>query len=233
MEKLNIHYFQHVPFEGLGCIADWISEKGHNVSHTPWYEASAVPTLREIDWLIVMGGPMGIYDEAQYPWLRTEKEYIAEAIAQKKKVLGICLGAQLVAGVLGARVYPNREKEIGWFPVQFASTPSAMPVASLFPPELTVLHWHGDTFDLPQHASRFASTPVCLNQGFVYDERVAGLQFHFEVTQHSLDAMIQHCAAELVPAPYIQSASAMRTQSHLSAASNALMYKLLDHMATL
>ncbi|MCK7557005.1 type 1 glutamine amidotransferase [Chitinophaga sedimenti] len=116
---MNIHYFQHVPFEGLGCIADWIDRKGHQVSVTRWYAGDAPPPHDQTDWLIIMGGPMGVYDAAQYPWLETEKAYIREAIQQGKRVLGICLGAQLIAAALGAKVYPNREKEIGWFPVHF------------------------------------------------------------------------------------------------------------------
>jgi len=233
MQPLRIHYFQHVPFEGLGCIRDWIQQHGHTLTATRWYETPVLPDLQDIDWLIVMGGPMGVYETEQHPWLSIEKQFIADAIQQQKKVLGICLGAQLIAAALGARVYPNREKEIGWFPVQFISQGAAAFPATVFPPELTVFHWHGDTFDLPPTATRFAATAACANQGFLYNSKVAGLQFHLEVRPQDAADMVAAGAHELTPGPCIQSAATIAQLSGLAGAANTGMYKLLDYMATL
>src|SRR5271170_6697939 len=121
--KMRIHYFQHVPFEGLGCIAQWAAEKEHTVTATRFYLDEPAPNPGEIDWLVVMGGPMNIYEEAEYPWLAREKRFIGEAIRGGKTVIGICLGAQLIADVMGGPVTRNLEKEIGWFPIEL--TPEA------------------------------------------------------------------------------------------------------------
>ncbi|UYQ91617.1 type 1 glutamine amidotransferase [Chitinophaga horti] len=224
---MHIHYFQHVPFEGLGCIADWIARKGHQVSATHWYKQETPPALDAVDWLIVLGGPMGVYDQDRYPWLEVEKNYIRDAVAQGKRVLGICLGAQLVAAALGAKVYPNKEKEIGWFPVHFEK---AHPLVDFMPVTEMVFHWHGDTFDLPENAVRFASTPACRNQAFIYGERTVGLQFHFEATATSVDDMIHHGKEELIEATYIQRAEEIRAGNGHIAINNQLMFTLLDRM---
>jgi GMP synthase-like glutamine amidotransferase len=224
---MHIHYFQHVPFEGLGCIADWISRKGHKVSVTRWYANDTPPVIAETDWLIVMGGPMGVYDHDQYPWLETEMAYIREAIQQGKRVLGICLGSQLIAAALGAKVYPNQQKEIGWLPVHFEKVP---PLADFMPVTATVFHWHGDTFDLPENAKVFASTPACRNQAFVYGEKTVGLQFHFEATEASVTEMLEHGRSELVEDTYIQREAEIIAGNGHIALNNQLMFSLLDRM---
>lgn len=222
---MRIHYFQHVTFEGLGSIADWAKEKGHTVTVTKWYEHRVLPALPDIDMLIVMGGPMGVYEEDLHPWLSAEKEFIRQAIAAQKPVLGICLGAQLIAAALGARVYPNGQKEIGWFPIQCDEL--------LAPSPTTVLHWHGDTFDLPENAVLLAETPVCKNQAYLIGDRVIGLQFHFEMTAEALDIMISHCEHELVPDAYIQTAAEMRANAHFAQHTNILLGKLLNRLEKL
>ena len=207
---MRIHYFQHVPFEGLGCIEQWAVEKGHDLSVTKFHLDEAIPRLEEIDWLIVMGGPMNIYEEAEYPWLADEKQFIAQAIRGGKVVLGICLGAQLIADVLGGPVTRNAHKEIGWFPIELTAEAGASGLFDFLPSRLTVLHWHGDTFAVPPGAVRIARSEACENQAFVYDARVVGLQFHIEFTRKSLDAILPNCAGELVRGKYIQTAEEMR-----------------------
>src|SRR5262245_15038627 len=116
---MQIHYFQHVPFEGLGYIETWLKENGHDISVTRFYESSyQLPPVSAIDALIVMGGPMGVYDEDKYAWLRDEKAFIEDCIRAGKRLLGICLGAQLLSVCLGAAVGAAPNKEIGWFPVK-------------------------------------------------------------------------------------------------------------------
>ncbi len=222
---MHIHYFQHAPFEGLACIADWAAEKSHTLSATHWYDQPATPDIGGADMLVVMGGPMGVYEEAQYPWLAMEKSLIRDAIAAGKPVLGICLGAQLIAAALGAKVYPNAEKEIGWFPVQFHD--------ELAPSPATVFHWHGDTFDLPDNAVHLAETPICKNQAFRIGDRVYGLQFHFEVTPAAMDGMLQHLGHELQSGPYVQTADEIRAGAHHAAANNVWMHNLLNRLEKL
>lgn len=222
---MHIHYLQHAAFEGLGCIADWIDVKGHTVSATKLYEDASLPDLQKVDMLIVMGGPMGVYEEKTYPWLADEKAFIRAAIEAGKPVLGICLGSQLIAAALGARVYRNGQKEIGWFPAQLSE--------ELAPAEATVFHWHGDTFDLPENAVHLGSTAVTPNQAFRVGEKVFALQFHFEVTPAAVESMIQHCGDELMPGEFVQPAAEMRAGAHYCAATNAWMFELLNRMEKL
>ena len=146
---MRVHYFQHVPFEGLGSMTGWLKARSARVTSTRFFEDSRLPGMADIDWLIILGGPMSVNDEKTCPWLSEEKAFIAEAAARGKVVLGVCLGAQLIARALGARVYANPQPEIGWFPVERTGEPGA----PALPPRLDVFHWHGETFDLPSGAS--------------------------------------------------------------------------------
>ena len=200
---MRIHWLQHVDFEGLGAMEEWVREKDHVLSCTRLFAGELVPALDAFDMLIVMGGPMGVHDQGKYPWLKGEKEFLRRVIAAAKPVLGVCLGAQLLADVLGARVFPNEEKEIGWFPVERARlVPERL--ESLLPLRQTVFHWHGDTFTLPEKAVRLYSSAACVNQAFVHEGRVIGLQFHLELSSESVSTLIENCRAELVAAPWIQ-----------------------------
>ena len=229
-KKLKIHTLQHVPFEGLGCIDQWITTKGHTVNYTKLYDNPQFPVLDEFDWLIVMGGPMGVYDEAMYPWLKEEKEFIRRAIESGKTIVGICLGSQLIAEVLGAKVYPNKRKEIGWFDIQKTEFAKSQPLLEQIEEQFTVFHWHGDTFDLPAGSERLFSSAVCLNQAFLYKKKVIGLQFHFEVTSHTLKEMIENGMSELVEDKTIQSATKILAQTNYIDSNNQKMFKILDYL---
>lgn len=230
MNKLKIHYFQHVPFEGLAVIEHWIKERGHELSATHFYQPFTLPSTAEVDWLIVMGGPMGVYDEAVYPWLKEEKDFIKKIIAENKPVLGICLGAQLIAEVIGGKVYKNKQKEIGFFPVSFLKEAKESPLFSFMPSQMTVFHWHGDTFDLPEGAVNIASSVVTKNQAFVYKEKVVGLQFHFEVDEKAVMEMTTDAGDELVKDAYVQTADEIRERVSLCEENNKLMFGLLERM---
>lgn len=198
---MRYHCLQHVSFETPGLLVGLIREKGHLLRTTELYRGEPLPQTADFDALIIMGGPMSIHDEADHPWLKAEKALIAAAIREGKKVLGICLGAQLIAAVLGARVYPNPLKEIGFWPVRWTEAAGGDRAD-----ETTFFHWHGETFDLPAGAILLASTPACVNQAFRLGDSVLGIQFHPEVTPEIIRAMIGNEGWELVNAPYIQTA---------------------------
>ncbi|MEO6837664.1 MAG: type 1 glutamine amidotransferase, partial [Ginsengibacter sp.] len=178
MKHLRVHYFQHISFEGLGNIEAWCHENRHTLTSTKFYENPTLPALAEIDWLIIMGGPMGIHDEKKYSWLVNEKKFIKEAIAARKTIIGICLGSQLLAEISGAKVYANQYKEIGWFPVHLTEEAINNKLFSGINSPIHVFHWHGDTFNLPKNAMHLAESEACKNQAFLYNGNVLGIQFH-------------------------------------------------------
>lgn len=229
---MHIHIFQHVSFEGPGCISDWAGYHHHTLTFTRWYEHPPQPDMTEVDLLVVMGGPMSVHDVELHPWLKMEKQCILQAIQADKKVLGICLGAQLIASVLGANVYANTQQEIGWFPVVYATALLPPALAVELPEAQTVFHWHGDTFDLPAGAVCFAASPVTRHQAFLIGHNVIGLQYHFEVTPASLAEMVQHGMDELIPAAYVQDADTIIREQRYIEGSNITMYRLLDFLTS-
>lgn len=206
---MRIRCLQHVPFEGPAAIADWAAQRGHEIGITHLYAGDRLPPQGNFDRLVIMGGPMGIHDEADYPWLQSEKAFLRETIDAGKCVIGICLGAQLLADVLGAKVYRGPHKEIGWFPIELTDTATESSIFGHLPSRFDVFHWHGDTFDLPPGALHIAASEGCVNQAFLYDNRVLGLQFHMESTPASVAAIVENCGDEIVSAPYIQAAEHM------------------------
>jgi GMP synthase-like glutamine amidotransferase len=226
---MNVHYFQHVPFEGLGSIERWLKLNAARISATKFYEDTNLPELHQIDWLIIMGGPMSANDEQTYPWLQAEKKFIADAVANGKKVLGICLGAQLIASALGSNVYRNPNPEIGWFPIELLEQKENPNLKNIFPSHLEVFHWHGETFDLPAHATHLARSNCCINQAFRIGDRVFGLQFHLEVTPATVTSLIEQCQSDLVPGRYVHSASEMLSDSSRFHSINTVLDALLDH----
>ncbi|WP_238653677.1 type 1 glutamine amidotransferase [Paenibacillus piscarius] len=227
---MRIHCLQHVPFEAPEEIAVWAENKGHTLTTTQVYENKVLPASQDFDMLVVMGGPMSVHDEAVFPWLSAEKTLIHTAISKQKLTLGICLGAQLIAEQIGGEVYPNKCKEIGWYPVLATGDTEASAFFKDFPQQWVPFHWHGDTFSLPAGAKRIASSLGCINQCYEYEDYVVGLQFHLEVNDLSIRKIIENCAGELEPGEYIQTPSAMTDQPGKISASNTLLYTLLDAM---
>ncbi len=225
---MRVHVLQHVPFEGLGSIASWLEGRRASVSYTHFYEESTLPKLDGLDLVIAMGGPMSVNDESTLPWLRMEKQFLRDAVVQGIPVLGVCLGAQLIANALGSRVYRNAQREIGWF--QIEATPGTSE-AFRFPDKCRVFHWHGETFDLPNGAVRLARSAACENQAFQVGKNVIGLQFHLETTPQSAASILFNCKDELAPGPYIQTESELRDAPLASFAEiNALMDKVLVYL---
>jgi len=223
-----MHYFQHVPFEGLGSIEQWISARGYHLTATKLYQNEPMPDMEGVELLVIMGGPMGVHDEDRFPWLAMEKRFIEKAMSKGKAVLGICLGAQLIADVLGARVYPNRFKEIGWFPIELTEAGQHSSLFGFLPARLEVFHWHGDTFDLPAGAVHMARSEACTHQAFVYNERVIALQFHLESTAEGIEALIENCSGELINGSYIQTPSQLNAHPKAFSIINGAMNELLS-----
>ena len=228
-----LHYLQHVPFEGPGCIETWAVKAGFRMTASRMYTDDRLPSMEDFDWLVVMGGPMNIYEDIQYPWLKTEKAFIGRAIKNNKVVLGICLGAQLIADVLGAPVKPNRYKEIGWHPVYKIKNSSPSHLASVFHDTFVALHWHGDTFDLPDGALHLARSAACDHQAFVYRDHVVALQFHLETTRESLQSLIKHCKQDIDNGPFVQSPESMMASLQQFLPVNQVMNRLLNRLAGL
>ena len=225
--------FQHVPFEGLGQIEPLLSERGARVEWQRWFDEPdyCLPDPAAVDLLVVMGGPMSIHDEADYPWLSREKAWLRKALAAGIPMLGICLGAQLIADGLGAQVGRNPEPEIGWFPIEL--TEAGQVLFGENQAQLTVLHWHGETFDLPHGAERLASSAACAQQGFRYGDKVVGLQFHLEMLPENVDRLIAYSRDELIDRPWIQDEDRLRTEpaetfARTHEALRQLLSRLLD-----
>jgi len=188
-----------------------------------------------IDLLIVMGGPMSVNDGDRHPWLHDERRFIARMIRQGRAVLGVCLGAQLIASALGADVYPNRAREIGWFPIRRVHPAEEGPKGDgrlfRFPEESLVFHWHGETFDLPPGAVRLAESEACPNQAFQYGRRVIGLQFHLESTPGGVRALVESCGEDLDSPGFVQSSEQiLSAPGHCYGEINRLMSDLLSFL---
>lgn len=230
MERLRIHCIQHVRFEGIGCIKDWVKSNRHSISHTKLYQKSDFPAMDSFDWLIIMGGPMSVNDTEEYTWLTPEKNFIKKAIEQNKTILGICLGAQLIANALEANVYKNDEKEIGWFPIQISET-KPNPLIDLISKNNKVFHWHGETFETPKNAIHLAGSKACKNQAFLYKTNVIGLQFHLELTKKDVLEMLHHGKNELINITgYVQSELEIISNEAYYQANKQILYTLLDFL---
>jgi GMP synthase-like glutamine amidotransferase len=230
-DTMRLHSLQHVPFEHLAAIAAWAHTRGWTVSTTHLYQAEPLPSPDELDWLVIMGGPMNIYEEERYPWLSAEKRFIARAVEAGKTVLGICLGAQLIADVLGAAVVKGPHPEIGWFPVIKDPAADHTGLGRVLPARFDAFHWHGDTFALPEGAVPLGRSEACACQGFIYNERVLALQFHLETTQATAEALVKHCGDEIGDGPFEQTAVEMLADPRRYDRLNALMKTLVDSLA--
>ncbi len=230
-KPLRVHWLQHAPHEDSGCIASWLrGQPGLRATRTRLYAGERLPAAREFDWLIVLGGPMNTHEHQRYPWLVAEKSLINDACVNKK-VLGICLGGQLLADVLGGKVTRNNEQEIGWFDVSLNSEARRCDVFSKFPDRFEAFHWHGDTFAIPPGARSLMKSDACVNQAFQKNQRIVGMQFHLEV--RASDARRWLKLETPRPAAYVQTARHILGRPARFAANNRLMRQVLARMRAL
>ena len=229
---MRFHLLQHVAFEGPAAIQDWIDRNGHTLTTTKYYQGDPLPNQDEFDFLIVMGGPMGVEDIEQYPWLVPEREFIQQSIEAGKHILGICLGAQLIARACGAEVFKNNQREIGWFKIAIDKQNLPAVMRDVFPASAEVFHWHGDTFEIPRGACHFATSEACSNQGFILNEKVIGLQFHIETTEESAALLIKNCGNELDGSTYVQSEAEILADSNRFKQINQLLFRMLESITT-
>ncbi len=224
---MKIHYLKHEKFEDLACIRKWTDSNDIEVTCTELYSGQRLPVIIDFDLLIILGGSMNVYEEDKYSWLVEEKVFIKNVIDQGIAVLGICLGAQLLSCVLGGVVTRNKYTEIGWYPISNFGSQKFFPIEE----GPNVFHWHGDTFSIPEGATKLYTSEACENQGFVFNLKVVGLQFHLETDEAAVNSLCDSCASELVEAKYIQDAQTMKTlaKDYVSSA-NEIMFKLLDKL---
>lgn len=183
----QVMVLRHVPFENLGYFEQIFKDKGFEVINIDAGKDDLnIIKKTNPDILVICGGPISVNDEDLYPFLNDEFTIVEERIKRKRPVLGLCLGAQVIAKVLGSKIYPAKSKEIGWFPITLTHEGEKSPMRFLGN-NIKNFHWHGETFDLPKGATLLASTPICTNQAFSYGDEILGIQFHPEVTPDQLE----------------------------------------------
>jgi GMP synthase (glutamine-hydrolysing) len=187
-----IWVLEHVPYETPQRLGAELERRGYALRFTRIHKGDPFPSPENLDLLMIMGGPMGTYEEDLYPWLKEEKRFIREVIAAGKKILGIRLGTQLLAECLGGRVYPHTCREIGWWPVELTPEGRRFQPFAHFPERFFVFHWHGDTYDLPPHCFHLARSEACPQQAFVTEDgRIVGLQFHLEMAEEGISTLLE------------------------------------------
>jgi GMP synthase-like glutamine amidotransferase len=224
---MRMAVLQHVEFEGPAAVADWAAARACPLRVFHLYCDTTLPSLADFDMLTVMGGPMSANDEAQLGWLGPEITLVREAIAANKTLLGICLGAQIIAKALGARVYRGSAKEIGWFPIQRTGSHAFF---DGLPDRFTPFHWHGETFDLPREATLLAKSKMTETQAFAVGQRVLGLQFHMGATEESVRALLKGAAHEIGHGTFEQQPNAILAGLSHCANLRPLLETVLDRL---
>lgn len=224
---MRVHWLQHAPEDDLGCIAPWLAAQGVELRHTALFRNEPLPARVEADCVIAMGGPMNINEHEAYPWLVDEKRYLSAALQGGARVLGICLGAQLIADRLGGPTTKAPQQELGWFPVRLTDAGRRSRLLQDWPDEVLALHWHRDTYALPLGAIGLASSQACPQQAFEAEGgRVVGLQFHPEVTAAGVRRWLADETIE--PGPYVQTREAILADLARFGAINRLLIRLLE-----
>ena len=199
----------HAKFEQPGYVSNWASQNNFELEEIHCWKNPEYPDPKDVDRLLIMGGPMSVYQAIDYPWMLDEIRFIRAVIDAGNKVLGICLGSQLISAAMGAKVFPNLEPEIGWFEINWNKAAYEHPLTYGVSSHSKVFHYHGDTFDLPENAVLLASSKACLNQAYALGDNVLALQFHMEINHELLEDMLFH-GDEIIQDSFVQSVKKIR-----------------------
>lgn len=228
---MKIVFIIHAEFEKPGHIADWAKRNNHPMQEVHTYKGEALPHVNDFDFLVVMGGPQSPLKIDQAPYLANEIELIKQAIAHQKRIMGVCLGAQLIAEALGAKTEQSPHREIGMYPIKMLSEAQHDPVFRHFPKQLNVMHWHSDMPGIAEGAVLLASSEGCPRQVFRHGDRIYGFQCHFEMTPELIEGMIVNCPEDLRVGSYIRSKEEL-LQSDCKLM-NTQLEGVLDYMGSL
>jgi|UPI000360F61E GMP synthase (glutamine-hydrolysing) len=228
---IAIHVVQHAAFEGAAAIETALADHpDFSFTFTHLYAGESLPErCDDLGLILLMGGPMSVHDEALYPWLKQEKQWLKQAVADGRRIVGVCLGAQLMAEVLGGAVTTNRHKEIGWFPVTRVTDEA--PWSQLLPSSMLAFHWHGEGFSLPAGAQCLLRSEACAHQAFIWHPQVLALQCHLEMTADTIAALCHHCRDDLVAGSWVQQPEAMQVSHEQFAVAQSLMVGLIHYMS--
>lgn len=226
---MKILFVTHASFEKPGSIETWAKKNGHETQEVSPFKGENIPDINEFDFLIVMGGPQSPLKMEKAPYLADEITLIKQAIDKKKRIIGICLGAQLIGEAFGAKTERSPHREIGIFSVEQLETAKLDPIFKQFPQIYDVMHWHSDMPGIPTGAVLLAKSEGCPRQIIRYDDRIYGFQCHFELTRELVQEMMEHCSTDLKPGPYVSSAKELTSADYSQI--NAKMDKVLDYLA--
>lgn len=227
---MNILIITHASFEKPGYIKEWAVKNRHLVQEIAPYQGEQLPLMEAVDFLIVMGGPQSPLLLDKFPYLRHEIDFIKDAIRLQKPIMGVCLGAQLIGEALGARTERSPYREIGKYPIQLLDAAVNDPIFRHFPKQFDVMHWHNDMPGIPEGAELLASSEGCPRQIYRYGDRIYGFQCHLELTKDLVSGMIEYCADDLKPGPFVMSADDLMKVNY--AEINSYLDRILDHLAT-
>ncbi len=229
---MKLHLLEHDPLDfSRTNITIWAGKKGYEIHQTYVCKMEPLPLMQDFDWLMVMGGSLHVWEEATNPWLVDEKAFIEEALKQNKIILGICFGAQLIAEALGGRVFPNTQKEIGWYPVTLSPESDKHYLFQGVPNKFMTFHWHSDHFSLPSQCTRLAYSDPTPNQASICNQRpVAGLQFHPEYTRTMIAHFAREHSEDWIPDRYVSGKETVIDQTQQMKTTYWLMEALLENM---
>jgi len=230
-DSMNILCITHEDFETPGVIQEWAERNQHNFNVCKPYAGENCLNKDDFDFLIIMGGSQSARDYVVVPYLNDEVNLIRKAIENNKRIIGFCLGAQLIGEALGAKTEKSPEKEIGVYPITLTEQTINDPLLKYFSENLLAIHWHNDMPGITSSAQVFGYSAGCPRQIIKYGERVYGFQCHLEITKEGIETMIQHCPEDLVPSAYTQSIEEMLKQDYESI--NQAMFRILDSLSAL